>query len=157
MTANIARQGGRVQLEQSDICLAMDMAKMAKGGLSCTAIVEMQYLIKRPCAKVSEEQKQGVEFTEHNKGKAAIERHLAALYQNQMDGCLPYQNGTANDLQPRWRRNGSGASQTDRCRQRNTEPTPSLPRSSPLPRLPHVPPSKTARARPFQIRKLLVG
>ena len=28
----MARQGGQVQLEQSDMCLALNMDKMAKGG-----------------------------------------------------------------------------------------------------------------------------
>jgi len=38
MSATMARQGGRVQLEQSDMCLAMDMAKMANGEFSRAAI-----------------------------------------------------------------------------------------------------------------------
>jgi hypothetical protein len=38
----MARQGGQVQLEQSDISLALNMAKMAKGGLSRTAIEETE-------------------------------------------------------------------------------------------------------------------
>jgi len=40
MSATMARQGGRVQLEQSDICLALNMAKMAKGWFSRAAIEE---------------------------------------------------------------------------------------------------------------------
>jgi len=40
MSATMARQGGRVQLEQSDMPLALDMAKMAKGGFSRAAIEE---------------------------------------------------------------------------------------------------------------------
>jgi len=38
MSATMARQGGRVQLEQSDMRLALNMAKMAKGRFSCAAI-----------------------------------------------------------------------------------------------------------------------
>jgi hypothetical protein len=34
MSASMARQGGRVQLEQSDMRLALNMAKMAKEGIS---------------------------------------------------------------------------------------------------------------------------
>jgi hypothetical protein len=34
MSATMARQGGRVQLEQSDMRLALIMAKMAKEGFS---------------------------------------------------------------------------------------------------------------------------
>jgi len=46
MSATMARQGGRVQLEQSDMCLALNMAKLAKGGFSLAAIEETQQLIK---------------------------------------------------------------------------------------------------------------
>ena len=57
MSATMARQGGRVQLEQSDMGLALNMAKTAKGGFSCAAIKEMQQLIKIPHAEVREEKK----------------------------------------------------------------------------------------------------
>jgi hypothetical protein len=52
MSATMARQGGRVQLEQSDMRLALNMVKMAKVGFSHAAIEETKYLIKQPCAKV---------------------------------------------------------------------------------------------------------
>jgi histone H3/H4 len=54
MSATMARQGGRVQLEQSDMRLAFNMAKMAKGEFSRAAIEEMQQLIKKPGAEVQE-------------------------------------------------------------------------------------------------------
>jgi len=95
MSATMARQGGRVQLEQSDMRLALNMAKMAKGGFSCAAIEETQQLIKTPRAKVQEEKKWGVQFPRHNKLNAAIERHPSMFRQNQTDGCLPCHNGTA--------------------------------------------------------------
>jgi len=50
MSATMARQGGRVQLEQSDMHLALNMAKMARGGFSWAAVEETQLLIKRPPA-----------------------------------------------------------------------------------------------------------
>jgi len=52
MSATMARQGGRVQLEQSDMRLALNMAKMAKGGFSRAAVEGTQQLIKKPPAKV---------------------------------------------------------------------------------------------------------
>ena len=91
MSATMARQGDRVQLEQSDIRLALSMAKMTKGGFSRATMEETQQLIKKPRAEVREEKKRGVEFPGHNKVKAAIERHLAMGYKNQTDGCLPCQ------------------------------------------------------------------
>ena len=48
MSATMARQGGRVQLEQSDMRRALNMAQMAKGGFSHSAIEETQFLIKKP-------------------------------------------------------------------------------------------------------------
>jgi hypothetical protein len=45
MSATMPRQGGQVQLEQADIYLAWNMAPMAKGGLLCGTIHEMQQLI----------------------------------------------------------------------------------------------------------------
>jgi hypothetical protein len=68
----MARQGGRVQLEQSNMRLALNMAKMAKEGFSCAAIEETKYLIKKPRAEVREEKKWGVKFPGHKKVKAAI-------------------------------------------------------------------------------------
>jgi hypothetical protein len=53
----MARQGDRVQLEQSDMCLALNMANMAKAGFSHAGIDETQQLIKKPRAEVRDEQK----------------------------------------------------------------------------------------------------
>ena len=65
MSATMARQGGRVQVEQSDMRPALNMAKMAKQGISRAAIEETKYLIKNPRAEVREEKKRGVEFPGH--------------------------------------------------------------------------------------------
>jgi len=83
MSATMARQGGQVQLEQSDMHLGLNIAKMAEDGFSRAAIEEMKYLIKKPRAEIREENKQGVEFPGHKKVKAAIQRHPAMLHQNQ--------------------------------------------------------------------------
>jgi len=109
MSATMARQGGRVQLEQSDMHLALNMAKMAKEGFLRAAIEETKYLIKKPRAEVREEKKRGVEYPGHKMVKALIQRHPAMLRHNQTPGWLPCQNGTAKNLQTRWRRKGTGA------------------------------------------------
>ena len=139
MSATRARQGVRVQLKQSDMGLALNKAKMAKGGFSRAAVEETQYLIKKPRAEVREEKKRGVEFPGHNKVKAAIARHPAMLRQNQTHGCLPCQNGTAKNPQTRWRRKGTGAPPPNRRRQQNPEPTP-----EPTPPLPGTPLASTS-------------
>jgi len=131
MSATMARRGGRVQLEQSDMHLALDMAKMAKEGFSRAAIEETKYLIKKPRAEVREEKKQGVEFPGHKMVKAAIQRHPAMLCQNLTSGCLPCQNGTAMNPQTRWRRKGTGTPPPDRGRERTPEPTSPLPGTPP--------------------------
>jgi len=61
----MAKQGGREQLEQSDMHLALNMAKMAKGGFLHPTIEETQYLIKKPRAKIQEEKMLGVESPGH--------------------------------------------------------------------------------------------
>jgi hypothetical protein len=89
MSATMAMEGGRVQLEQSNIHLALTMAKMAKEGYSQATIEEMKYLIEQSCAKVQEEKKWGIEFPVHKIVKAAIQRHTAMLRQNYKSDCVP--------------------------------------------------------------------
>jgi hypothetical protein len=55
MSATTERQGGQVQLEQSDMRLALNMAKMAKGGFFRATIEETQYHIKKPHAEVRQQ------------------------------------------------------------------------------------------------------
>jgi len=50
MSATMARQGGRVQLEQFDMRLALNMARMVKGGFLHAAIEEMEFPMKTPWA-----------------------------------------------------------------------------------------------------------
>jgi len=154
MSATMARQGDRVQLEQSDMHLALKMAKMAKEGFSRAAIEEMKYLIKKPRPEVQEEKKRGVEFPGHNKVKAAIQRHPAMLRQNQMSGCLPCQNGTAMTLQTHWRCKGTGAPPPARRRVRTPEPTPHPPGTPPAP---PAPTGNTSGAEPSEIVNLPAG
>jgi len=147
----MARQGGRVQLEQSDMCLVLNMAKMAKGGFSCAAMEETQFLIKKPQAKVQEEKKWGVEFPGHKNVTAAMEIHLAMLRENHMDGCLPWQNGTAQNPQTRWWSKGTAAPPPERLRQ----PTPEL--RPHLARTPPVPPGDIAAAHVSEIKGVPPG
>jgi len=131
MSATMARQGGRVQMEQSDMRLALNMAMMAKEGFLCAAIEETKYLIKKPCAEVREEKKRGVEFPGNKKVMAAIERHPAMLRQYHTSGCLPCHNGTTNNLQPHWRCKEIGAPPPHWHRQPTPKPTPALPSMPP--------------------------
>jgi len=133
MSGTMARQGGQVQLEQSDMRLALNMARMAKGGFCRAAIDETQFLIKTPRSEVREEKTRGFEFPGGINVKAAMERIPAMLQENQMDSCLPCQIGTAQNPQTRWRRIGRGAPQPEQLRQLTPEPTPHPPETPPVP------------------------
>jgi hypothetical protein len=104
MSATMARQGGQVQLELSNMCWALNMAKMAKEGFARTAIEETKYIITKPHAEVREQKMPGFEFPRRRKVKAAIQRHRAMLCLNQMSSCLPCQNGTPKNPLTRWGR-----------------------------------------------------
>jgi len=73
-----------------------------------------------------------VEFPGHKNVKAAMERHTAMLWENQTDGCLPCQNGTAQNPQTRWRSNGTGEPPPERLREPTPEPTPNPHKTPPL-------------------------
>jgi hypothetical protein len=89
MSATMERQGGRGQHKQSDMHLASNLGKMAKGVLSYAAKEETQFLMKKPRAKVREDKKRGVEFPGHKNVVAAMERHPAMICQNHTDSCHP--------------------------------------------------------------------
>jgi cell division GTPase FtsZ len=88
MSATMARQGGQVQLQQSDMSLVMKMAKMATAGFSSTAIEETHHLVKCPRAEVQHEIKQAVEISGHQIVIAVIVRHPGMVWETQTNGCL---------------------------------------------------------------------
>jgi len=143
LSATMARQRGWVQQEQSDMCLALNMSKMAEGRLLRTAIEEMEYVIKQPWAEVREEKKWGVEFPVHKMVKAVIKRHLAMVYKNHTAGCLPCPNGTAKYRQTPWRRKGTGAPPP--------EPAVPPPRGLPPSGTPPAPPAHTNEYESYEI------
>jgi hypothetical protein len=151
MSATMARQGGQVQLEQSNTRLALNMAKMAKEGFSRAAIVESKYLIRKPRAKVRKAKKWAVEFPGHKKVKASIQRHSAILRQNQISSCLPCQNGTPENLETSWRCKGTGAPPPAQRREQIPEPT------APPPGTPPAPTSNTSGTKPAEIVNLPAG
>jgi hypothetical protein len=131
--------------------LVLNMAKMAKEGLSRAAIEETKYRIKKPRAEVREEKLQGVDFPWHKKVKAAIQRHPAMLRYNQTSGSLPCQNRTAYNLQTLWRLTGTGAPPPTRCRVQTGEPPP------PPPGPPPASTGNTSGAQPSEIVNLPAG
>jgi len=145
----MAWQGGRVQLEQSDMHRALNMAKSAEGRCLCAEIEEMQYLIKNTLTEVREGKKWGVEFPRQKKVKATIERLPAMRCYNHPDRGLPSQNRTTNNLHIPWRCTGTVASPPDQCRLWTPERTPSEPQTPP------APPGNNAGAHPTQIINVL--
>jgi len=151
-------QGGRVQLEQSDMRMDLNMVKQAKGRFSRAIIEETEYLIKTPRRDVRVvKKKQGVEFLGHTKVQAVIARQPAMLRQIHKDGCLPCHNGTTKNPQTHWGRKGTGAPPLDRHRRLTPQPTPCLPGSLPLPGTSPAPPGNNARAQWSQIINLPAG
>jgi len=96
-------------MEQSTMRLALNMAKMAKGGFLRAAMEETQLQTTKPRAKVWKEKKRGAEFPGQQQVKSAMERHPAMIYKNHTASCLPCQYGTANIPPTRWRRKGTAA------------------------------------------------
>jgi len=143
MSATIARQGGRVQPEQSDTHLGLHMAKMAKGGFACATIEETQYLIKKPCVEVREEKQWGVVFPGHRMLNTAIERHPTMVLGNLMDGCLHYQIGTGMNPQT--------------CKGTSVPPHDPMPCPPQTPSVPPVPPGDIEGAHSVEIGGVLPG
>jgi hypothetical protein len=112
MSATMARQGGRVQLEQADMRIALNMVNMAKHGISRAGIEETKNLIKKPRAEIREEKRRGVELPGHKSVKAVIEKHPSMIYDNHLTGCLICQNKVARNPYTRWRRKGTKPSTT---------------------------------------------
>ena len=130
MSANQARQVGWVQLELSDMRLALNMAKMAKGEFLCAAIEETQYLIKKPRTEVREEMQWGVEFP---RPKMCRQQYKATeqCFVNHTTGCLSCQTGTAKKPQTPWRHKETVALPLNRCGQLTSDPMPPLPGNAP--------------------------
>jgi len=125
----MARQGGQVHLKQSDMRVALNIAKTARGGFLRTAREETLLLIKKPCTEVQEEKKRSVGFPGFRKVKTVIERHLALHYENETDGCLHCKNGTTKHARTRFRPKAPGA-------------PPQVRRNLPTPELQPPPPGK---------------
>jgi len=151
MSASMARQEGRVQLQQSGMRLACSTAKMAKEGFSGTAIEEMQYLIKKLCTKVRDDKEQSVNYPGHHKAEAAIQSRMAMLRQHHIAGFLACQNGTAKNWQTCRTRMGTGTPPPNRSKQLTPELT------SPLPGMPPTQTSNHSRAECSEIVNLPAG
>jgi hypothetical protein len=136
--------------------LVLNIVKIAKGGFSCAAIEETQFLNKIPCTDVREENKLVDVFPGHKKVKAVIERHLAMLRQNQTRGYFPCQNGNDNNLQTFRRRKGKGSPPPNRRRQQTPEltPEPTLEPNSPVSGTPPIAIGNTSGAQRLEIINL---
>jgi hypothetical protein len=119
----MARQGGRVQLEQADMWIALNMVHMAKHGISRSGIEETTHLIKKPRAEIREEKRCGVECPGHRSVKAVIGKHPAMMYENQSDGCLPCQNDGIGNPSTCWKHKGTGPAQRQVRRQTGSAQT----------------------------------
>ena len=108
----MARQGGHVQLEQADMRIVLNMINAATNGISRAGIEEMKHLIKKPCAEIWQEMRQGMELPSHKSVKVVIEKHPSMIYDNHVPGCLLRQNKVAWNPYTHCRRNGTKPSTT---------------------------------------------
>jgi hypothetical protein len=157
MSATMARQAGHVQVEQSDMCLALNMSNKAKGGLLHAVMELMQYLITKSRTEVRDEKSWGVKFPEHTKVMAAIDRHVAMLCQNQMDGCLSCPNGCIMNPLIRWRHRGIGVPAPNQHTHLTPELTPPRPETPILPGTTFTPAGNNTGAQRSEIVNLPVG
>jgi len=134
MSAAIARHGDWVQLEQSNMHLALKIPKMATGGFSCTTMEETQYSLPKPHTEVWEVTKLGVNICVCRNINATMRKHLTTVWELQMDRCLLQPNGTANHPQTPWRCIGADIPPPDWLRQPTLEPM-LLPAETPPTRL----------------------
>jgi hypothetical protein len=86
----MARQEGQVQLEQSDISHALNIAQMLKGWFSHNRIGEAQQLIQNPEVKVRAEKKRRMIFPRYRDVTAVLVSHPALRQENRMDGCISW-------------------------------------------------------------------
>jgi hypothetical protein len=77
--ADLAWHDCRVQMEQSDMPLALNMAKIVNRGILCATIEKTQYLIKKLQADVGQDKKRAVEIPGYKQVMASIERPSAML------------------------------------------------------------------------------
>jgi hypothetical protein len=113
MSAMGAWQGGRVQLEQSNMCIAFSMAIIATRRFTWAAIVETQYKIIQPWAEIQVESNWGWQCDGQNNMKETIVRHPAIHQESQMAGGNPMHNTSALIPQSHWRGEGIGAPAPD--------------------------------------------
>ena len=73
MSATMGREGGRVQLEHSDMRRVVNMARMPKDGVSLAPIEETNHHIKKHHTDVRQQKRRGVEFPNDEQVKAAIQ------------------------------------------------------------------------------------
>ena len=151
MSTTMARPGGQVQPEQSDLHLALNMATIHQGGFLHATKEEMQYRIKTPCTEVPEEKKHGVVFPGQGEAKTAMERHPAMLHQNHTDECLLCQHSTAKNPQTFWMCKGTCAPPLDIHGQPTPDPM------GPLPSMPPMSPGHNERVQSFQANNLSLG
>jgi len=145
MFAPLQREGGQVQLEQPDLRLALNMATMLELEYMRATMEDRQRRFKQLLAKVQKQNMQGVEFPAYKHVKAAMEIPWAMVRKNQMNVCLPCQNGTAQNQQTCRRKKGIGAPQPDQPRGPTSEHMPCPPG------LPPVPPSDNEGAHDSEI------
>jgi len=154
MSATMARQGGRVQLEQSDRCLALNMVEMAKGEFSHSAAEAMYFLIKKPPAEPREDKRREEKRREEPgcslswQWKDECSNRVTPGYALSKPHCqMPFIAPMALEWNRRheWHAKGTSAPPPNGYRHMTPEPMPQLPK------MPHSPTGKISGQQYTQI------
>jgi hypothetical protein len=104
VAATMCKHAGRVQLEQSDLRLTMNIMDKSVNGLSSANVDETLDIIRKPRAELREEKRRGVEFKGHKNVKSVMKVHPAMNKRNELEGCLTCQNNVPHNPATRWKR-----------------------------------------------------
>ena len=110
---DLTRQAGRIQLEASDLRLALNLHDKFSHGVSQRNTEASLELIKKPRAEIREEKRRNIQFPGHASVKKEWKTHPAMDQVKQLDGCLECQDGIACNPLSRWHRKGRAGDDED--------------------------------------------
>ena len=105
-TADLAREAGRVMIEQTDMRLVRNHQRTNKEGITDEKVREIFKIIKKPRAEKRDEEAWGLQFEGIKKLKYSQDPHPANIVEDEALGCLECQDGIACNPETRWSRGG---------------------------------------------------
>ena len=103
-TADLARQAGRVTIEQTDMRLVRNHQRKNIEGLTPENLNEIVKIIRKPRAETRAEKALGLRFEGERSVKYSQDPHPANVVANEPPGCLICQDGIARNPETCWTR-----------------------------------------------------